>query len=157
MAFVLQEAILLLREQGGKAYIAFLDVKKAFDTVWHVGPMVKLHHKGITSHLWYAINNWYSSSSSCVLWSGQQSSSFLIKQGIRQGGILSPFLYCIFLNELLDQLSSSGVRASIAGIYCGSPIYTDDISLIAASPWPCKSFLTWSISTLRNGDTSSTA
>ena len=58
VAFVLQEAILSLREQGGKAYIAFLDVKKAFDTVWHAVPMVKLHHKGITSHLWHAVNNW---------------------------------------------------------------------------------------------------
>ena len=36
-AFVLQEAIQSISESGKKAYVALLDVKKAFDTVWHQG------------------------------------------------------------------------------------------------------------------------
>ena len=96
--------------------------------------MVKMHQKGIQGHLWRIINKWYASSSSCVLWSGQRSSSFIIVQGVQQGGILSPFLYCIFLDELLDTLVSTGAGVMISGIYCGSPMYADDISLIADSP-----------------------
>ena len=34
-AFILQETIQHLREHGKKAFVAFLDVRKAFDTVWH--------------------------------------------------------------------------------------------------------------------------
>ena len=34
-AFILQEAIETIRSKGNKAYVAFLDMKKAFDTVWH--------------------------------------------------------------------------------------------------------------------------
>ena len=124
--------------------------RRSFDTVWHAGLMIKY----ISGHLWRVTYNWYASSTSCVLWSVQHSPSFLIEQGVWLGGILSPFLYCIFLDELLDQFSSSGVGASVAGIYFGSPTYVDDISLIADSPTALQIFLTWSISTLRSGDTS---
>ena len=96
--------------------------------------MVKMHQKGFQGHLWRVINKWYTSSSSCILWSDQHSSSFIIKQSMQQGGILFPFLYCIFLDELLDTLAPSGAGVMISGIYSGSPTYADDISLIADSP-----------------------
>ena len=41
-AFVLQEAISASLEQKSKVFAAFLDVRKAFDTVWHRGVMVEL-------------------------------------------------------------------------------------------------------------------
>ena len=44
--FILQETIQHLREHGRKAFVAFLDVKKVFDTVLHEGVLVKLHGKG---------------------------------------------------------------------------------------------------------------
>ena len=51
-AFILQEAISSVRERKMKVFVAFLDVKKAFDTVWHEGLLFKLaHHK-------FPINNW---------------------------------------------------------------------------------------------------
>ena len=50
-AFVFQEAVASLREKKSKVYVAFIDVKKAFDTVWHAGLMVKLHSRNIPSHL----------------------------------------------------------------------------------------------------------
>ena len=42
-AFILQEAIFSLREQRKKAFVAFIDVKKAFDTVWHIGLMFNVN------------------------------------------------------------------------------------------------------------------
>ena len=133
-AFILQEAIQEIRDEGKKAYVAFLDVKKAFDTVWHSRLLVKLHLKGIRGHYWHSINNWYSYSSRIVLWDSQHSESFAIKQGVRQGGVLSPFLYCLFVDELFDQLAASGFGATIHNIYCGAPMYADDIALVANSP-----------------------
>ena len=130
-AFILQEAIQEIRDEGKKAYVAFLDVRKAFDTVWHSGLLVKLHLKGIRGHYWHLINNWYLG---FVLWDGQRSESFAIKQGVRQDGVLSPFLYCLFVDELLDQLTASGFGATIHNIYCGAPMYADDIALVANSP-----------------------
>lgn len=69
-----------------------------------------------------------------MLWNGQLSKEFPIKQGVRQGGVLSPYLYCLFVDELLDTLTSSGLDVSIKGLYCGTPMYADDLALIASSP-----------------------
>ena len=115
-------------------FVAFLDAKKAFDTVWHAGLMVKLHVKGVTGHIWSIIDKWYASSYSSITWNGQCSSSFPVKQGVRQGGVLSPFLYCVFVDELLDLLASSGAGAYVSDIFCGAPMYADDLSLVAATP-----------------------
>ena len=78
-------------------------------------------------------------SSSVVLWDGQCSEPFIIGQGVRQGGILSPFLYCMYVDELLDQLTTSGLGVAIP--YCGSPMYEDDLALIIDSPATLQSML----------------
>ena len=86
-AFILQEAIQSLREKGKKAYVTYLDVRKAFDTVWHQGLLVKLHQKGIQGPIWRIINKWYTSSTSSVIWDNQQSRPFPCHQG---KGVFSP-------------------------------------------------------------------
>ena len=133
-AFILQETIQHLREHGKKAFVAFLDVRKAFDTVWHEGLLVKLHRRGIHGRLWHLIQAWYAQSTAAVQWDSHQSSHFPVLQGVRQGAILSPLLYCIFVDELLDNLHASGHGAKVGEVYCGAPMYADDVALIAESP-----------------------
>ena len=58
-AFILQEAVRSLRVQKKKAYVAFLDVRKAFDTVWHSGLLLKLIQFQVPKYIWSIINNWY--------------------------------------------------------------------------------------------------
>ena len=132
-AFVFQEAIFFLREKKKKAFVAFLDVKKAFDTVWHAGLFVKLFQCNVPPYIWHILDVWYSCSISAVVWDSQVSRSFPIKQGVRQGSILSPLLYSIFVNALLDQLSTSSFGVSIEGVFCGAPMYADDLALIGTS------------------------
>ena len=115
--------------------MAFVDVKKAFDTVWQKGLFVKLYQKGVQGHLWHIIKNWYNSAASQVhvLWDCNRSDPYVIEQGVRQGGILSPFLYCVFVDDLLNELTEAGVGASIDGIFTGAPMFADDLALIAGS------------------------
>ena len=131
--FILQETINHLRERKKKAYVAFLDVSKAFNTVWHEGLLVKLHHKGLPHRFWHIIKNSYSNATSLVLSSGSHSNPFPLHQGVRQGAILSPLLYSIFVDELLDILYHSGCGARVGDCYCGAPMYADDLALIAES------------------------
>jgi len=44
-----------------------------------------------------SITAWYSCAMSSVIWDDQKSQPFSIKQGVRQGGMLSPVLWCIFV------------------------------------------------------------
>ena len=132
-AFILQESITSIREQKQKAFVAFLDVKRAFDTVWHAGLMYKLAEFQCLLYIWHLLDKWYSQSTSAVLWNSCISRSFRIQQGVRQGAILSPLLYSIFVNSLLDQLTDSGRGAHIGNIYCGALMYADDLALISSS------------------------
>ena len=140
-AFILQEAIASQREKKKKVYVAFLDAKKAFDTVWHTGLMVKLHQKKIPLYIWHMLNYWYCNSSALVRWNNKSSRPFPIKQGVRQGAILSPLLYSVYVDNLLDTLTSSGCGVQIESIYCGAPMYADDLALIADSVADLQSML----------------
>ena len=133
-AMIFQEAIQHIREKGKKAYVALLDVRKAFDTVWHEGLFHKLFQLGVKDHAWRLLRKWYSSSSCSVLWNGVCSTSFNINQGVKQGGVLSPLLYSIYLNDLLIELQQSKLGAKMGEIYCGAPAYADDLALVASSP-----------------------
>lgn len=66
----------------------------------------------------HILNNWYSSSS---------SRDFSIQHGVSQGTILSPILYSVFVDDLLDTFTSSCYGVTIDSICCRAPIYADDI------------------------------
>ena len=140
-AFVFQESVQSLRDLGKKAFVAFLDVKKAFDTVWHEGLFVKLHEKNIHPRIWHLLVDWYSRSSSCFLLKGKRSRVFSIKQGVRQGAILSPLLYSVYVDALLVQLDECCLGAMVGSVHCPSLMYADDLSLIADTPVKLQSLL----------------
>ena len=78
---------------------------------------------------------WYSNLSSCVRWNSSLSEFFPIKQGVRQGAVLSPLLYSPgYINDLLYQLEALPGSLFIDNTFCGAPTYADDMALIADSP-----------------------
>ena len=133
-SYILNECIVNSRETGSKCFVAFLDARKAFDTVWHDGLFVKLFDLGINLHIWHTLYFWYRHLQSCIKWSGGFSEPFPIHQGVRQGALLSPLLYSLFINDLLSDLEESGVGIYINSIFCGTPTYADDMSLVAQDP-----------------------
>ena len=61
------------------------------------------------------------------------SSPFSILSGVRQGGILSPILFAVYFDSLVDRLSMSKLGCSINGQYLGCLLYADDILLLSQS------------------------
>ena len=85
------------------------------------GLFVKLLiHLQSNFHIWYTLFFWYRHLMSCVKWAGGYSRSFRIGQGVRQGALLSPLLYTLFIDDLLDTLESEGLGLHINSIFCGS-------------------------------------
>ena len=78
--------------------------------------------------------NMYTNSIARVSWNGNFSHSFNVENGVRQGGIVSPVLFCVYLDGLLQQLCKSGVGCYIGKVYVGALAYADDVALLAPTP-----------------------
>lgn len=65
-----------------------------------------------------------------MLRSGYASDTFIVRNGVKQGGVSSPILFCIYIDNLLIELSSSGVGCYMGSIFIGDLAYADDIVLI---------------------------
>ena len=131
-SFTILETINHMLERGSKMFSCFLDVRKAFDTVWIDGLMYKLFSDlGVNGKLWLAIKDLYTDVKARVLYSGALSREFDIAQGTGQGRILAPFMYKVYINSLLKELSDHCFAISISTLRMPAPSFADDICLIA--------------------------
>ncbi len=131
---MIQEQIYMAKKQKKPLYVTLLDVKTAFDVVWHESLLKKLHQSGIDGDLWIAIKDLYTNATSQVSWKGQKSDPFPILQGVRQGAVLSSDLYKRFNNPMLDILGSSNLGGHIGTVPLPAPTCADDVALCSSDP-----------------------
>ena len=123
--------------KGGVRYLGvFLTFVKLFDTVWIDGLLFKLFTElGIEGRMWLAIKDLYTGVKAQVLYSESLSRSFDVSQGTRQGRILAPFMYKVYINSLLHVLSNHTYAIYIRRLQLTSPSFVDDITLLALHPF----------------------
>ena len=85
---------------GDKLFACFVDFKKAFDSVIHPGMKIKLKEMNISGKFYDVINSMYSKTKLCVRLGDSHTKSFKSDIGVRQGDVLSPNLFKIFINDL---------------------------------------------------------
>ena len=111
----------------------FIDFKKAFDRVWHKGLWRVLHHYGIHPKMINLIENLYKRTQSAIRVGNEVTEWFQQVIGVRQGCILSPDLFNIYLEhimrEALDGLDDIGARVN--GRTISNLRFADDIGLLA--------------------------
>ena len=132
--------------RGSKVLGCFLDASKAFDMVDHGILFCKLLKRDLPSPIICFLLHWYIMQKMRVRWDHQFSESFSISNGVRQGSVLSPFLFAVYLDGLLEELSASGVGCHWRWMYAGCFCYADDIALLA----PCASALRTMLSICNN-------
>ncbi len=59
------------------------------------------------------------------------ASSFKVSDGVKQGGVLSPVLFTLYIDELLLRLKKSGLGCYIFHIFAGAFGYADDVRLVS--------------------------
>ena len=72
------------------------------------------------------------------------SQYFLFKNGVKQGGVLSPIFFTIYLDKLLVMLRTTGIGCHLASAYSGALSYADDITLQCPSVrWLNEMIVIW--------------
>ena len=119
----------------GKLFTCFIDFKKAFDSVWHDGLFYKLLHYQIGGNFYDLIRNLYSKTKCSIKNADQRTEFFDYQKGVRQGCILSPMLFNLYLNDipfLLDREDTDPI-ALPNGSNLNCLLYADDLVLISHS------------------------
>lgn len=96
-------------DNGNFTGSVFLDFTKAFDTISHNILFSKLESLGITGPSLTFIKNYLLDREQSVCIGGVNSNVKIINQGVPQGSILGPLLFCIYINDLPDCLDDSKV------------------------------------------------
>lgn len=96
--------------------------------------MVTLPKLGITGKLWSLINQCHQDTVSSIVVNQTRSEWFPTHQGVRQGGVLSTFLYLVYINDLIQALQYGSPNTGILNIPSSCPSLVDDLSLIAVTP-----------------------
>ncbi len=129
--FILFETI---RSRRPKAtYVAFLDIAKAYDKVYRNGVWYKLWKLGIRGKMWRVLKNIYRKVESCVLLGDRRTAWFLIEVGLRQGCILSPILFLLFINDLRDVVGRLNKGVQVGDRKLSILFFADDIAVVAES------------------------
>ncbi len=66
-------------------------------------------------------------------WNNHYSEYFGVKNGIRQGGIISPLLYTVYADKLIHRLELEGIGCHIGLKYYGAICYADDMQILCPS------------------------
>ena len=72
----------------------------------------KLLNRGVPVVLNRILFYWYRTQTFCIKW-GSTTSDFYVSNGVRQGGILSPYLCIVYIDELSNMLNSAGIGCHI--------------------------------------------
>jgi hypothetical protein len=132
--FALKEVIDLYTASSSPVYVCFMDASKAFDRVNHFILCDKLLDRGIPVIVTRLLYTWFSTQTFYVKWVNSVSPAFMVLNGVRQGGILSPILFNVFMDDLSYELLNTNVGCCVDDILVNHLFYADDSVLMAPSP-----------------------
>ena len=130
---VMKEIIEQKKKLGKELYLVFLDIEKAYDRVDRRKLLRLLAHRGVDRQVVQAIDKMYESNE-VKFTLGEVSTGWLENNtGVRQGCVLSPTLFNIYIEELIARVRILGKGVKVGDGRLGCLAYADDIVLMAES------------------------
>ena len=118
---------------GSTVNLCALDISKAFDRMNHHGLFTKLMRRYVPVTLLRVLEHWFSICSTYVRWQSFFSYKFDLFCGVRQGGILSPYLFAVFIDDVIEHVTAKNIGCTYHLVNVSIFLYADDILLLAPS------------------------
>ena len=129
-AFILNGIAEKYRSQKRPVFVCFVDFKSAFDLVNRKALLYKLLNSGIKGKMFNILRDMFSKSNSRVKWNNEIGQSFENKYGVLQGGVISPNLFKVYMNDIHKYLGDDcGVE--IGDMFLNYLLHADDLVLIS--------------------------
>ena len=129
--FAVNETINHYIQGGSDVYCTLLDASRAFDRVQYVMLFRSLIKKGICPVVCRFLAFLYTSQCIRIKWCNTLSNPCSILNGVKQGGVMSPILFSVYIYGLLCWLSDQGVGCRVEHVFLGAFAYADDLILLA--------------------------
>lgn len=129
--FVLQSLIQkYCSKKAGRFYVLYVDFSKAFDTIPHALLFYQLMSKGVHGKILKVLRSMYGSLQSSVRTPNGLTDFFKCERGTRQGCMLSPFLFSLYVGELVNMFEENQcegvyINESTPNISC--LLFADDL------------------------------
>ena len=110
-----------------------LDISKAFDEVNHYCMFIKVMNHNACVVLLKMLSNRYDKCAVFVGCNNVLSRCFYLMRDVRQGGVLSPLLFSVYVNDMIQKLCDKSLGCYVCDVCCGCVMYADDLIPVSAS------------------------
>ena len=132
--FLLKQIADRYNECGTPVYTVYSDASKAFDRVRHSTLFVKLINRNMPMCFVGILERWYSEQTMCIKWGNCFSQRFSVSNGVRQGGIPSPYLFAVlYLDDLSVLLNKALPACYVGNLLVNHLMYAHDICCFCLS------------------------
>ena len=116
-----------------QVYVLFIDASKAFDCISNIKLFNTLQAHGVGPFIIWVLYNMCTNSDMQVRWMSELLNVFPLMNGVKQGGCLSPMLFTLYMNGLIQKLKHSGMCCHIGRTYCVVLGYADDLVIVSTT------------------------
>ena len=128
--------------RGKKLYTCFIDLRKAFDSIWHDGLFRKLENLGVNGNFLEIIKNIFKKTTCAVKLNGKITNFFPYDKGVQQGNPISPLLFNLYVNDIFQHIANKDPVSLNNTTLINALMYADDLSLLSTSKDGLQSSLT---------------
>ena len=130
---VIKEVISYYNSRDSNVYACLLDASKAFDRLNHGKLFNLLVERNLPAVVIRFLMDSYTRQTTYIQWNSTKSSAIPMLNGVKQGGVLSPVLFCIYMDVLIGRLKDSGLGCYIGHKFYGGFGYADDLNVMCPS------------------------
>ena len=106
-------------------------MSRAFDGIWRKALLVKLLRYNIGGHFYKTIKAMYKDANCCVKTQEGFSQIFKTSRGVKQGEVLSPTLFNLFINDIPNIFDNECNPVILKSWKVNTLMYADDIILVS--------------------------